>query len=425
MELLSHAVILLLSLSLALWPLKATVPLLGMRWSVVSFALFILAGLSFCIKKRIRIPALSIWGPALVFVVLHVLSFFLYSRGYGPETGVDLPTHHLIKFLLSLLFYFLILTLFQQKNPMREKIILLTLTWTSIISLVLIFRHLFIFHSYYLTQFFSVAGFQNEGYAFKNQLAFFFSLLFPFAYSYATNRRQWFSWILLILLGFATLYTLSRMAFILVSLTPFLFCLVAYQKKKYLIQFLILIGVVLTSTFFGLGPKQFLELKYKGQVRSTVEGGKSMTLKANELGWQMNPQGSRAKYLRSALQGFWEKPIFGHGFDTFAGDHTEFGKQGERLRFPSSHNDYGQILYELGLVGFISFFYLLGFSCKRMFVVRSLIPLESQWLWEGQMVSFFVLCISLFAINAYYTIPFWFILAGNNAPLKDQSGLSS
>ena len=51
-----------------------------------------------------------------------------------------------------------------------------------------------------------------------------------------------------------------------------------------------------------------------------------------------------------AIQGFIEKPIFGQGFDSFSRSmEKKFGRK------TSAHSEYLEVLYKLGLIGFIFF----------------------------------------------------------------------
>ena len=70
-----------------------------------------------------------------------------------------------------------------------------------------------------------------------------------------------------------------------------------------------------------------------------------------------------------------------------------------------------QVLYELGLIGFC----LLGlflFVCIREHWKADDVLGDMRWVRDGQLVSLAVLTFALNAINAYETVPFWFITAG-------------
>ena len=116
-------------------------------------------------------------------------------------------------------------------------------------------------------------------------------------------------------------------------------------------------------------------------------------------------------YVQKALKGFPEKPLFGHGITSFAFDHAEYRPDGSLLRRPSSHNDYVQVLYELGLIGF-GFLGLFLLVCFWGLWKADDVLGDMRWVRDGQLVSLAVLTFALNAINAYETVPFWFITAG-------------
>ena len=67
-----------------------------------------------------------------------------------------------------------------------------------------------------------------------------------------------------------------------------------------------------------------------------------------------------------------EKPLFGHGITSFRKNHETLDVSGQIVRKPVTHNDFAQILYEMGLLGLLSFLSLFIFNFLKVYMDSSL-----------------------------------------------------
>jgi O-antigen ligase len=117
-------------------------------------------------------------------------------------------------------------------------------------------------------------------------------------------------------------------------------------------------------------------------------------------------EGARAQYIKKSYQGFLEKPLLGHGLTTFRKNHNIFDDKGKLIRKPVTHNDYLQILYELGLVGLLLFLYLFIFNFRKIYKYTSLNSSESVVIF----IQLVTLAISLNSGNYLDHALFWMIM---------------
>ena len=349
-----------LSLAIATWPFYLLLPGLGERVFVLCFALFLVfAGRGVVDCRHELIPALmrKEYLPAYLFVIYNGFSYIVFVPDRTVSGHPDL-----INLFLSFLIFPILLLMSRDKKRYRiclERLIAVTVLFVTIVTA----EHLFLFDSLYLSGWFTREGFSEFGYSTKNQLAFSLILVFPFVYSRFVRHKTWYHFLSLSVVVFAALYTFSRMAVFSLFGALVVFCLIPGNRKRYVYHAVaVLLILALASLLTGITPERYLELRRTGQISASspetaeiLRGGKEQWLDLNL---------DRMKYAQEALKGFLERPLFGHGIMSFSANHAEYRPDGSLLRRPSSHNDYLQVLYELGLIGFfpLALFLLVCFN---------------------------------------------------------------
>ena len=141
-------------------------------------------------------------------------------------------------------------------------------------------------------------------------------------------------------------------------------------------------------------------------MQTNIEYFNSYSYDPNEsLNKSFSTDSARFKYLKNSYEGFIEKPIFGHGMASFRRDNPVFADDGSLLRHPVTHNDFAQIIYELGLIGLIIFLGMLYFNLKSLSI--NMQKTENKIM----AIQLLVLILAINSINLIDHILFWFIMA--------------
>lgn len=412
MPLSQQSIVLLLAAgTMVLWPYPSPILSLGFRPFVFVFILFCLGASLPIFRNASQLIAIKKFAPSILFVGVHWFSWFL------------MPNYAALSFTGSVSIYLaasIILVLAIKRLDDYALVIKVILYLSSISMAVLIYRHLVNFDVFYLAPHFSFS--ERRGYTDRNVLSFFLLLFFPFAYALFTHQRRLGHLLLLAIISFSAILTFSRMALVVVLFSILIFPFMGSMRKRYLVQLgtllasgLILIGVFRVSPWDGY-------LKYLKWKRTTImEQDRRSSLAA--LKWGFSLERGRGRYLLMAAQGFLEKPVLGHGLVSFGKNNPEFCApedlecqnfygRSKPVRLPRTHNDYVQILFELGVVGFIPLLWLVLDILRRLWRSKERVPRQYQWLWDGQCGAVAALFLSLFFNNAYEAWPFWFIVAG-------------
>ena len=139
-----------------------------------------------------------------------------------------------------------------------------------------------------------------------------------------------------------------------------------------------------------------------GDMIARIKNAQSRSHKRVELP-SSNFKAKIADILKN--EGFIEKPIFGHGVASFRRDNPVFADDGSLLRHPVTHNDFAQIIYELGLIGLIIFLGMLYFNLKSL--STNMQKTENKIM----AIQLLVLILAINSINLIDHILFWFIMA--------------
>lgn len=308
----------------------------------------------------------------------------------------------LFDFTGTLLFsftFFIVLVSLADRIEVYERMIFIVLCTTTLLSLYLMYVHYFVYHSVFLSP--NLAEFARLGRTGKNTLSFFLCSVFPFAYAYFSHRKYSAGAVFVFVITTAALYTLSRMALIALGFSLVLFCIFPMRRKMFFMQLIVVtIALLLVNRIYGIGLKTFLMLGNPTYAAEIESGRRGFVL----------IEGHRGALAGKILTGFAGSPVFGHGLTSF--------RYAEGTGGSVTHNDYGQILYELGLVGALLFGMILIGAFKDMVDIRREISHRYRWLWEGQVACLFSICIMMLFMNVYEAIPFWFCLAGTQILYK-------
>ena len=371
---------------LSFWGLGQSIPGLGLSAGVVgTAAVFIFSPILFVGQKL----HLRHQGLLTAFVLLHVVLVNPFELG-----NLSLKADLIVHIGAAFLFFVLVLNLVGNLQ-IYSRMIGVLLGTAAGVTLVLVYLHLFVYQSQYLTGHLTYNEYLDLGREGKNTLAFFLALLFPFAYARFTHHRGGYNLSILLLVTFGALYTISRMALLSLISSVILFALWGTRGYRYRRQ-MVLVGLmvlVILPVQFGIEPlTTFLKLRSPAEVEEVESGERGFVA----LG------GHRYTLLLQSLEGFATSPIFGRGLGS--------SRQGGRSE---SHNDYARILYEFGLVGLLLFGSIIWISFRDLRSCKELVPPEHKWLLDGQVVALIGTFLMLLLINAYDSLPVWFILAGS------------
>ena len=150
-------------------------------------------------------------------------------------------------------------------------------------------------------------------------------------------------------------------------------------------------------------------------MQTNIEYFNSFSSDSNEsLNKSFSTDSARFKYLKNSYEGFIEKPIFGHGLASFRRNNPVFSDDGKLIRHPTTHNDFAQIMYELGLIGLIVFIGMLYLNLRSLFT--NIHKIENKIL----VVQFLMLILAINSINLIDHILFWFIMAMTYKSFRDK-----
>jgi O-antigen ligase len=200
--------------------------------------------------------------------------------------------------------------------------------------------------------------------------------------------------------------TQSRTAF--VGLTIFVFYIWLTSRKKLLSFFAIILSCITIWNFAPQETKErFLTL---ANLSNVVTYDRSEFTKEDHS--KYGSMASRWILIKRALIVFSENPVLGVGLDCFA------SVNGRRwgLWFPP-HSTYVQALAEMGLLGFIAFFYVIILTFKNLNIARRTI---ANWKEQNTFISYIVdsltayllvrLAVSFFGIELYAN--YWWLAGG-------------
>lgn len=379
------------------WCLGKSIPGVGIGIFMIGVLLALYFSPILLLGSKIRLANASLY---IAFVVIHILAIRPYSK-------YELVADFILHILVSVLFLIIIINIVNSIELYDLMITVLKMS-TFILLLYLIYIHLVVSKSIFLSPSLSGSELYYSGRGGKNTLSFFLAIMFPFIYSKFTHRKSMLNCLMLCVFTFSILYTLSRMAMISMAVSVILFCILGNNRAAYIKQTIILgiVGLML-SIALGGGMKLFLQLRNPTEVEAVERGDESF----------ISFKGHRYELIMAGLRGFVNHPVIGNGVTNF----RIYNDLGRSL----SHNDYIQILYELGAVGIILFLAIFIKLWRGMLAIKKHVPKHHHWLWDANAVALPTTALMLLFINAYETIAVWFVLAGCHVLIQCTSGAMS
>jgi O-antigen ligase len=158
------------------------------------------------------------------------------------------------------------------------------------------------------------------------------------------HKKEW--WWLAVAVGFLTTFLLtdSRAAGAVLGVVGAVYLIIVPETRKFWIK-LLFIGVLSLGLTIGLGELAVWTGNHSGKI---VPGSRFAAV-ANGNSESLS---DRINYLESAVKIWLANPIIGRGAGTYQNVHPIYQKRVVSAS-TSAHNEYVQILAELGLIGFI------------------------------------------------------------------------
>jgi len=381
---LSHLICYGVTLFLPLWCLGLDMPMVGTNYFMIGTVPLYILGPTLLVNKRFWFPYKGLF---VIFVLFHAVYF-------NPAVKEVYSIHFVFQLAACLVYYFLLINLVDSFVTWGRMINLL-IVGTVLITSFLIYKYAFVYKSIYLSTYLTYQEHYYIGRGGKNTLAFMLVLFLPFAYAkFSYQKHNLLNLVAVLIIAGGALYTISRMAFLSVMATPFFFCLFSIRRGIFVKQAAVFgLLLMLLKGIWGLGADDFLWMRSAAQrERQRVASGQSDFFSA----------GHRWRLLEEAMEGFVESPLIGHGVASFR----------TKTSGSVSHNDYVQIAYEFGLLGIVLFALIFLVLFVDLLRHRPFVPPPHQWLWDAQVVALMNMAVLLMTINAYQTIPFWFIWTG-------------
>jgi len=389
---LSKVFFLLFSFFFCMWGTSWDVPLIGISFS------YVWAGLCFFSVFFYNSATVNINFLLIIFLLL--LSFVIYFIiGIPQVISSDDTTRdflyvvsYVLKMFIGVLSFFVVLNLVKSDEDIN--LFATTIALTSIpLILFLYYMYFYVFNEDFIGVTLD-AGTKMS----KNSLAtaLAFSLPFLFMYSPKQFMHKFTKYLGVSTILFFIVMSNSRSALLILGIE--LLVLFSLSKSdtvkkagKYLSFSLVLLILV---TGISLGDW----IKKTGDFADGID-----RVKLKEISIF---QTHRGFLLFEALEGFVDSSALGNGLTTFRIRETNKGSRTE------VHNEYAQLLYEQGIIGFG--LVVLLFSSRIRTTYKVYKNSDNRYL-EASMASLFGLGLSLVFINLINTLVFWSIIGLNFA----------
>ena len=338
-------------------------------WIVkVSLYIFTLAGLIYIegFKKAIKSNFLN-YSVYLLFILLCLFSYILLD-----SNDLKFSESPQIENMIALFILFVFILVWRESYSYFMNVLVFVTTLYLIISLPI---HYFYFESSLLsaTAFFS--PFESEALSNKNTLGILLSLCFPFCLFKLSDKVNFYNLFLVVLFNTAIFYTFSRAALILSGITTLLF-LFSFRTRLVKASLLSIVSSVMLLFIYDISPQKYNQLKSESNNQviehNYADSQTNDIYLTNEPNKTFSSEGARFNYIKLSVEGFFEKPLFGHGITSFRKNHETLDVSGQIVRKPVTHNDFAQILYEMGLLGLLSFLSLFIFNFLKVYMDSSL-----------------------------------------------------
>ena len=340
----------------------------------------------------------------LPYLIFTLICIFSYISQIDLETQISESPEIENIIALFILFVFLISWKVSYFQVMDNLIIVITIY--LLISLPV---HFFYLESTTLSAFAFFRDFEDEILSGKNTLGLLLSVSLPFCLFKLSRNVNIYNFLTVIIFNLAIFYTFSRAALICAFIGTFLL-LISFKKNLLKASILSIVSSFLMLFTFEISMEKYSELKEESNLQviehSTMGHDSSAINLKFDSTKTFSTQGARFKYLKRSYEGFLEKPFFGNGLTTFRKTHEILDEDGEIIRKPVTHNDYAQVLYELGIFGLISFLSLFIFNLFKIYNHTFLKSDESRIMF----IQLIVLAISLNSGNYLDHSIFWLFM---------------
>jgi len=371
----------------------ATIPLLSIRYLRINlfgssfpiFFIFVITGVGIFFFTKNYSRELRTDRNTFIFIVLMIL-FTIYQVLNSFRAGSFINSiDEVVKTFSSLIvfvfiFYGLKNTIFFKPNNL-SKLFKPLIFISTIILIVLIIRYYFHFNSKYLG---IILEFRTE--TGKNQLALYLGMLFPVVLNTFLNKRNFYTFIYLIVHLIAVIYVDSRGVLLCLFLSyMFMFIFLRKQPRLQLITIVGLISILV-----------FLVFNFVNNFSSVIDKMNSYNAVKDVHLYKSNEM--REILATKSIYFFNSSPFFGIGTNNFL---AQVGIV--------NHNSYLQILCEQGVVGFIIFFLLiivLFYIIKNLF--RKCNRFEQSFIISSLVSIFYLTFINAYNFLLIYI--FWAIL---------------
>ena len=358
----------------------------------------------------------------IIFMLLCISSFILYVDNYNIFNNEKYDEINRPSVFKISTFSILTILLFSYEK-FYTKTINLVINITTIILTFSLIMHYFVYEMSFITGTLFFNDLRNDALGPKNTMAIFLCLFLPYIIHNLTKDKNIKNLYIFVIFTLAIFYTFSLSAIIIYAAIFFLFFITL--RKDYIILLSIIITIFfIISVIFDYTPKKFSELKHRTnielyEIQNKIYDPEFELKRFNEIYKDKNVNfftkffsGSsyRTRYIQDALEGFLQKPFFGHGITNFQKNNIHYDNDGNIIRKPVTHNDIVQILYEQGLVGIFSFLYF------TLFIIFKLLKKYKTGS-EISLIGIIQILVLLFSVNFVNLIDhalFWVILSLNN-----------
>jgi len=366
--------------------------LIGLGGSIgIERIMAIVVLISLLLSPKIREQRLIVRSP-INWCMLGLLLAMIASTATAVWKGQAIDTS--IEFAKTCIFYFLIVNLLDTKPRLKGFLwlYLLCIGFMAVSSLYLYFTG-----NPYIRMGIQRATGISKTFEDPNAVAMNLVLAFPFLFIFAKEEGFWLKSlrILLILVSASTIIlTGSRAGMVVLIIFAFIFSL--RSKRKVLALAITLVLLLLAWTLMPLQYQERFLTLFKPELNESATA---------------SAQG-RIVGLKMGVKIFLDHPLLGVGAGNFPTAWALlYSGEGPRV-WMQPHNMLGQLLAELGLIGFLAFVFFLFVAFRQIFVSRRRIRGDPWFLFYSKAIeiSLWLLLISgLFGHNLYrYN---WYFLA--------------
>ena len=291
--------------------------------------------------SRFKLPLNTIW-----YFIFFVLTEISAIWAYSPDNA----TSNYFRLMVILLFISLGITQYVDSTTDAEVLLKIFTCSALLVALIQLFSTPI---SEWGAGYFGskIGGHNSNTFGFVCSM----SSVISFYLGYIKNKHYHYIFVLVFVV--CCLLTSSRKAFAISFVGFLLIILLARKKKHHLIHFAVAMGI----SFFALVliiVDQTLYSIVGYRFESTFDFMSSGTTDETSLFL-------REYFINFAKILFFEKPIIGHGFANFS---IILAAEGDVSKEVYAHNNYWEILADLGIVGFITYYWFYAFILIKLII---------------------------------------------------------